>query len=163
MKKVVLTLAAALVSAVTIAQTYFDLEIDETAEKGSFYNPVIVNEESQADPYIWVYIDKANKEFHGVMIYGYENDINEYFDSITEQLGKPIKIADIDGEVSRKEFELITEDGILYFIYLLSYNGISKLYVHELNSEESIDMIKYLKKDYIKLYGKEQVNKWLGK
>jgi len=36
MKKVVLTLAAALVSAVTIAQAYTDLEIDTNAEKGSY-------------------------------------------------------------------------------------------------------------------------------
>lgn len=167
MKKVVLTLVAA-VSVLTMnAQTHYDLDIniDTSYEYGSFYYPVIVKDEKYADPYVWVYVDKEQKEFYGLMIYGYKEDINLYCDSIIKEMGdNPLwEVSETKGYVYRKEWEIITEEGFHYLVFLLNYDDIGKLYVHELNSEESKKIIGSSKKYYISLYGKEKVNEWLGK
>lgn len=166
MKKVVLTLALAVTGLIN-AQTHAELgiSIDTTYEYGSFYYPVIVRDEKYADPYTWVYVDKYKKDYNGLMIYGWQDDINDYCDSIIEGMGNNPnwKVSEVDGAKTIKEWEVITEDGYHCLIFLINYDGIGKLYIDELSYEEHINLIESFKKSYIIHYGKEQVNKWLGK
>lgn len=165
MKKVVLTLALA-VTGVTYSQTHKDLgiEVDTTYEYGSYYYPVIVKEEEDADPYTWVYVDKYGKDYGGLMIYGSQEDVNPYCDSILNELGgnPKWKSDETGGYRSIKYWDVITEEGSHYFVTLMNYNGIGKLYIDELSYEEHMNQMKALKSHYIHLYGKEKYKEWLA-
>lgn len=166
MKKVVLALALA-VTGVINAQTELypsGMYIDTTSDIGSFDNPYLVDSMLQSDPYVWFCINNRHNSVAGKGMYGLKEDMIEYAYNIASEFGDDAyevpSYRDID---CRKEWEIITDDGDHYFMSLLNFEETSQLYVHQLSHQEHIDQIKYLKKSYIHIFGKEKVDKWLGK
>jgi hypothetical protein len=166
MKKIILTLALAVTGVINAQTMYYEygIYLDTTAEKGSFDNPYIVDSMLQSEPYVWFYIDNNQRTSMGKGIYGLKEDIIEYAYNIASDFGDAAyeepSYNDID---CRKEWDIIEDDGTHYLMILLNLEETSQLYVHQLSHEEHIDQIKYLKKHYIHVYGKEKYKEWLGK
>jgi hypothetical protein len=167
MKKVVLTLVAA-VSVLTMnAQRYMyakGVYIDSTEELGSFDNPYIVDMYLDADPYVWFYQEEWNEGIRtGKGMYGLKEDMIEYAYNLIHEIGGGIYDYDKIETEYRIDWDIITDSGDHYFMVLELFEETAQLYIDELSYDENIDQLKYLKSHYIKLYGKDKVNEWLGK
>jgi hypothetical protein len=166
MKKIVLALALAVTGVINAQLEYYEygVYIDTTAEKGSFDNPYIVDSVLASDPYVWFYIDNNQRTSMGKGMYGMKEDMIEYAYNIASEFGDDSyevpSYRDVD---CRKEWEIITDDGEHYFMVLLNFEETSHLYVSQLSHEDHVFQVKHLKKHYIRIYGKELVDKWLGK
>jgi hypothetical protein len=166
MKKIVLALALAVTGVINAQLEYYEygVYIDTTAEKGSFDNPYIVDSVLASDPYVWFYIDNNQRTSMGKGMYGLKEDMIEYAYNTASEFGENAyeepSYRDVD---CRKEWDIIDDDETHYLMILLNFEETSHLYVHQLSHQEHIDQIKHLKKHYIHIFGKEKVDKWLGK
>jgi hypothetical protein len=168
MKKVVLTLAAALVSAVTIAQAYTDLEIDTNAEKGSFDNPMIYYTDSESKPYVWYVTEKDNEQGKQKTMWGDHEWIDDYIKQLFDFYEVPQEIINNPDNSSTDELEqlyywFVDSDGIFYTMYKMKIDEYSEIQLRKKNKEESIQNIKdwdFLVKE---IYGKEKYKEWTKK
>ena len=167
MKKVVLTLGLAFTTVIANAQREFyapGVYIDSTEELGSFENPYIVDMYLDAEPYVWFYQEGWNEGIRtGKGMYGLKEDMIEYAENIIKEIGGGIYDYDRIETEYRIDWDIVTDNGEHYFMVLEMATETAQLYVDELSYDENIDQLKYLKSHYIKLYGKEKVNEWLGK
>jgi hypothetical protein len=166
MKKVVLTLVAA-VSVLTInAQRYMyakGVYIDSTEELGSFDNPYIVDMYLDADPYVWFYQEEWNEGIRtGKGMYGLKEDMIEYAYNLINEIGGGIYDYDKIETEYRIEWDIIEENGAHYSMVLELFEETAQLYIDEYSQEEHLYTIKRFKKHYIKIYGKEKVEEWLA-
>lgn len=166
MKKVVLTLVAA-VSVLTMnAQRYMyakGVYIDSTEELGSFDNPYIVDSYKDADPYVWIYQENWNRHLRlGKCMYGMKDEMKEYAESLIKEIGKGIHDYDRIETEYRIEWDVIEDNGAHYSMVLEMAVETAQLYINEYSQEEHIDILNSFKKHYIKLYGKEKVEEWLA-
>jgi hypothetical protein len=166
MKKIVLTLALAVIGLTTNAQREFyaaGVYIDTTEEKGSFDNPYIVDKYLDSDPYVWFYQENYNRHLrYGKGMYGLKEDIISYAEELIKEIGKGLYEYDKRDNGSRIEWEIIEENGAHYTVTVEIGQEIAYLYVDELSQEEHIEVLKLFKKLYIKEYGEELVEKWLA-
>jgi hypothetical protein len=166
MKKVVLTLALAVIGLTTNAQREFyaaGVYIDTTEEKGSFDNPYIVDKYLDSDPYVWFYQENYNRHLrYGKGMYGLKEDIIAYAEQLIVDIGGGFYDYDRRESDSRIDWEVIEENGAHYTIIVEIGQEIAYIYVDELSQEEHIAALKYAKKLYIKEYGEELVEKWLA-
>lgn len=165
MKKLVLTLAAA-VSVLTMnAQRYMyakGVYIDSTEELGSFENPYIVDSMLQSEPYVWFY-NENDAIRYGKGMYGMKEDMIDYAYDIVNEIGQGKYDYDKIETEYRIEWEVIEDNGYHYNITLLLFENTAQLYIDEYSQEEHVNTLNAFKKHYIKIYGKELVDKWLGK
>lgn len=167
MKRVVLTLALAVTGLTTNAQRELyaaGVYIDTTQEKGSFDNPYIVDKYLDSDPYVWFYQENWNRHIaYGKGMYGLKEDMILYAEEMILDVGKGLYDYDKVDIGSRIDWDIVEENGAHYFMTLEIKEETAQLYVYELSQEEHIEAIKYKKFHYVNVYGKDQVNKWLGK
>lgn len=168
MKKVVLTLAAALVSAVTIAQAYTDLEIDTNAEKGSFDNPMIYYTDSESKPYVWYVTEKDNEQGKQKTMWGDHEWIDDYIKQLFDfyEVKKEIIINPTDystEDLGQKEWSFIDNEGIYYILYKMKIDEYSEIQLIKYNKKESIETIKYYDFKVKEVYGKEKYKEWTKK
>jgi hypothetical protein len=166
MKRVVLTLALAVIGLTTNAQRDLyapGVYIDTTEEKGSFDNPYIVDSYKDADPYVWFYQENWNRHLRlGKCMYGMKHDMKDYAEGLIKEIGKGIYDYDKIETEYRIEWDVIEENGAHYTITLEMATETAELYINELSQEEHINVLKLFKKQYIKEYGEELVEKWLA-
>ena len=166
MKRVVLTLALAVIGLTTNAQRDFyaaGVYIDTTEEKGSFDNPYIVDKYLDSDPYVWFYQENYNRHLrYGKGMYGLKEDIIAYAEQLIVDIGGGFYDYDRRESDSRIDWEVIEDNGAHYTIIVEIGQEIAYIYVDELSQEEHIAALKYAKKLYIKEYGEELVEKWLA-
>lgn len=166
MKRVVLTLALAVIGLTTKAQREFyapGVYIDTTEEKGSFDNPYIVDKYLDSDPYVWFFQENWNTHLrYGKGMYGLKEDIIAYAEQLIVDIGGGFYDYDRKDSGSRIDWEVIEENGAHYTVTVEIGQEIAYIYVDELSQEEHISVLKKFKKLYIKEYGEELVEKWLA-
>lgn len=165
MKKVVLTLALAVIGLTTNAQREFyapGVYIDTTAEKGSFDNPYIVDMYLDSEPYVWFYQEDWNEHLRlGKGMYGLKEDIVAYAEELVREIGGGFYEYERKETEYRIHWEVVEENGAHYTITVEMAKETAQLYVDEYSQEEHIEAIKLCKKHYINIYGKDLVEKWL--
>jgi hypothetical protein len=166
MKKVVLTLALAVIGLTTNAQREFyaaGVYIDTTEELGSFDNPYIVDSYKDADPYVWFYQENWNRHLRlGKCMYGMKHDMKDYAEGLIKEIGKGIYDYDKIETEYRIEWDVIEENGAHYSMVLEMATETAELYINELSQEEHIAVLEYGKVHYIHVYGKKKYDEWLA-
>lgn len=165
MKKIVLTLALAVTGVINAQLDLYEqgVYIDTTAEKGSFDNPYIVDSMLDADPYAWFHIDNDSYVRIYKGMYGMKDEMINYAYEIINDFGNGEYEYDERDNGSRIDWDIVTDNGTHYDMFLEIYDETAQLYVHELSHEEHIERLKTFKYYYKNTYGKEKYKEWLGK